>query len=87
MYKTANKLNKLLFPECLAPTLLVCPSVGNGRGGGRGIVVTYRLVGGGRCGQLRGLPSSYWVGEVVVGSDLSIKLVLEKTCQWSYLPS
>lgn len=78
MPRLTNKLNKLLFPECLAPTLLVCPSVGNRRGGGRGSAVTYRLVGGGRCGQLRGLPSSYWVGEVVVGSDLSIKLVLGK---------
>lgn len=47
-------------------------------GGGRRGAITYGLVCGGRCGQLRGLPS-YWVGEVVVGSDLRIKLVLGKS--------
>lgn len=34
--------------------------------GGLGAEVTYRLVGGGRSGQLGGLPSSHWLLEVVV---------------------
>lgn len=60
---------------------LPCPSVHlweqeggmDGRGG-----VTYRLICGGRSGQLRRLPSSHGVLEVVVGSNGNIKLLLEE---------
>ena len=60
---------------------LPCPSVHlweqeggmDGRGG-----VTYGLICGGRSGQLRGLPSSHGVLEVVVGSNGNIKLLLEE---------
>lgn len=67
-------------PPCWSVHLL-----GTGEVGGRRSAVTYRLICGGRRGQLRGLPSSYWVWEVVVGSDLSIKLVLGRNN--SYIPS
>lgn len=38
----------------------------NSAGGFGGAAVTYGLVGGGRSGQLGGLPSSHWLLEVVV---------------------
>lgn len=40
--------------------------------------VTYRLVCGGRSGQLRRLPSSHVVREAVVGSNGNVKRVLEE---------
>lgn len=60
---------------------LPCPSVHlweqEGGMDGRGSV-TYRLVCGGRSGQLRGLPSSHGVLEAVVVSYGSIKRFLEE---------
>ena len=39
---------------------------------------TYRLICGGRSGQLRGLPSSHGVTEVVIGSNWRVKGFLER---------
>lgn len=66
--------SKLVFPEWYP----VRPAVGTGREHGCEGLVTYRLVCGGRSGQLWGLPSSHGWLEVVVGPNRGIKWFLQE---------